>query len=707
MRSTQNQESADVTTVRHGTRPGPAGAHAPVGAGAPPGRTASDLFDVSWIRSALIVTICLKIAALVLAFDPLGLQAFDLPKALLSRAMEWILAGLCLLALLRFGTAVLPLTRLHLAVLAYVLAVAISGMTSESAYVSLYGEQGSYLGLTFAVDMAVLYFAVAIAFRHTADWISLAGCIIALALVTSLYGVVQYAGLDPIPWVQSSSIRPFSTLGNPNQFAHFLTIATGIAVGIALFARTTRLRVVAAGCCGLFVVAAGLTGARGGLLGLAVALMVALVLAWRGRGGRAPLAAILPGLLAVLVLAALVLASPAGQRLEEGPLADRVLQYEVALKAFADRPLLGYGPDQYQIGFIENRPPEAVPVLGVERPLWAHDFVLQAMVTTGLIGTAAMLVVIAMGTALLFATLGRAPAIAGPLLIAWIAYWMEALVTVSSASVDWLPWVVLGVCASVDGTRVRAIRRRTLAPVLRGVLVATACVGAVTGFTALRANHDAGSARLAMRANDPDRALAAASSAVHLDPGRADYWNWLGIANEALGRSDKAAAAYDAAVARSGYVATYWANVARARALGPAGADQTALALDAARHAIELDAYDPLIRRSVADTALILGDCDRALSEMLLAYKLTKGDLSYVADVDRPPLCVRDAPTAKQALTDALQVSEKAPLYASRAMLELRSNDLAAAQADAMRALELDRFNASARSVLEALGVEN
>ena len=424
--------------------------------GVTPGHAAapSDQFDGSWIRPAILGVVTLKIAGIVLVFDPVGLQSFDYPKSLFSRGTEWILVGLVLLAVLRFGTAVVPRTRLHVVVLLYVLAVAVSGLTAENTYVSLYGEQGSYLGLTFLGDMVVLYLALAVAVRRLADWLPVALTIIAVAVLASLYGIIQYAGADPIPWVTDPSIRPFSTLGNPNQLAHFLTVATGIGVGTALLAVRRRVRIAAALCCGLFLVTSELTGARAGLLGMAVVGTAAFLVHWRARPGGAPLRAALPGVLAAAVLAALALASPAGQRLAEGPLADRLLQYNVALRAFGDRPVFGYGPDQYQIGFIRNRPPEAVAILGVERPLWAHDFVLQALVTTGLVGAAALLVLIALGTAALWTTgMSRAPGIALPLLLAWIGYWSEALVTVSSASIDWFPWVALGIGAALVGRR--------------------------------------------------------------------------------------------------------------------------------------------------------------------------------------------------------------------------------------------------------------
>lgn len=691
-------------------------------------------YEDSWIRPAILTIVALKIAGLALVVDPVGLQAFDLPKSLWSRATEWVLAGLVLLALLRFGTGILPKTRLHVFVALYALVVAVSGLFAINTYISLFGEQDSYQGLTFLGDMAVLYLAVSIAYRDPADWRPIGLTILGVAVLSSGYAVVQRIGADPLLWPIDPAIRPFSTFGNPNQLAHFLGVATGVAIGVAIFDRERLIR-VAAGLCGLlFVVVAGLTGSRGGLLGLAVVLGTALVLVWRIRGAGLPRAAAIAALIdaallavwrirgaglpraaaiAVVLGAALVSVvvalSPAGERLLQAGVADRLALYRTALEAVRERPLLGYGPDQFEIAFLRHRLPELVGVLDRDgRHVWAHDFLLQALVTTGVAGALALLMLLAHGTASLWRALRRDPRVAAPVLLGWAAYWPIALVAVPSVSVDWFPWLSLGVAAALTGTRREPAPRRKLAPLARAVIMTAACAGALTGVAALRANHDVGVARAGVAASEPRRALDAAESAVRLDPARSDYWNWLGIANEANGRPSEAEAAYREAVRRSDYVAIYWANLARARASRAVESGTTSSAkaevFETLRRALEIDPYDSAVRRSYAHTALLFGECDLALDQILRAYALADGDVRTLADLDRAVACAVQAERARDALTDALAIREDAALHASVAVLALRAGDAAAARASATRAIELDPQNEAAREVLQVLG---
>src|SRR5207249_11892273 len=120
---------------------------------------------------------------ILLIFDVNGLQAFDFPKSLFSRAIEWLLLGVLVAAVIQHGTGIIPRTRLHLIAVGFVLAQAISGLFAENSYIALFGDRDRYLGLTFVIDMAVLYFAVAVGVRRGFDWAILAMGVGAASLI--------------------------------------------------------------------------------------------------------------------------------------------------------------------------------------------------------------------------------------------------------------------------------------------------------------------------------------------------------------------------------------------------------------------------------------------------------------------------------------------------------------------------------------------
>src|SRR5262249_305831 len=157
--------------------------------------------------------------------------------------LEWVMVGVIAAAVLRYGLGVIPRSPLHIPVVGFVLVSALSALVGVDPYVGLYGDWDRYLGLTFVVDMAVLYVAIAGAYRRCADW-ALLGAAIALSAALALaYALIQWLGLDPISWSDSPAPRPFSTFGNADHFGHVLSGLFGLAAGVAAFGRPIALRV--------------------------------------------------------------------------------------------------------------------------------------------------------------------------------------------------------------------------------------------------------------------------------------------------------------------------------------------------------------------------------------------------------------------------------------------------------------------------------
>jgi hypothetical protein len=568
--------------------------------------------------------VAFKVVVLVLFFDPAGSVPFDLPKSLASRALEWAEAGLVLGLLFTSGRAAVPRTRLHVAVLGVALVTATAAIFAAVPFVAVFGEQDRYLGLTYLLDMVVLYLAVAMAVRTDGDVGILLGAIVVAGVVDGGYAVMQTLGRDPFAWAADARGRPFATFGNPDQFGHFISVLFGVLVGAAVGATGPGRRAVAVASAVGTLGLAAIVATRGTLVGV-VAAAAGIVTAWRPT----PRAALAGLALSVLVLAAL-LVTPLGQRavatVQSGVLPDRIPLWAIAGRATLARPLLGYGPDNFRAAFVGNRTADSLAILGPGPQTSAHDWMLDTSAMTGLIGLAPVLVLVGLGTIELVRVARIRPAIGLALLGGWSAYWANGLVDVGSVAVGWYPWLAVGVAAALRGRRVAAAARPM--PRWLGVAIAIAvAVGIVTGSRAFIANEEVWASAQASHFGDVEAAVILADRAAARDGGRADYWNRLGLALESQGRLTEAAAAYRTAASRQPYEPVYWANVARALARGaPAGAvGAQDDAIAAARQAISVDPHTPFGHLVLAEIATRLGKCDLARSEAAEAAALQPG----------------------------------------------------------------------------------
>ncbi|MDQ2953122.1 MAG: hypothetical protein M3R54_12765, partial [Chloroflexota bacterium] len=91
-------------------------------------------FSRSTLQQLLVSLVAIKVAGLVLIFDAVGLQSFDLPKSLFGRAMEWLIAGALLIAVLRYGRSIVPRTPVHFAVVGILAVTALSALVAENSY---------------------------------------------------------------------------------------------------------------------------------------------------------------------------------------------------------------------------------------------------------------------------------------------------------------------------------------------------------------------------------------------------------------------------------------------------------------------------------------------------------------------------------------------------------------------------------------------
>ena len=566
---------------------------------------------------------------LVVVFDPRGDIAFDLPKSLASRAIEWTIGAVLILALLRYGRAILPRSRLSAVVGGFAAVSVLAALVAAEPYIAIFGEQDRYLGLTYLADMVFLYVAVAVAVRTVRDAAMLLGAIAVAGVIAGGYAVVQALGADPFRWAADPRTRPFATFGNPDPLGHFMSVLFGLALG-AMFAATRRRRAVFAAAAAAVLGIAALVATRGTLLGVGAALVSVVAVRRPTRRGW------LVGAAAAVGIAATLLVTPLGQRtiaaLQPGTLPDRVPLYEIAARATLSRPLLGYGPDNFRAGFVTNRTVESLATFDPRPQTSAHNALLDAATTTGLIGLAALLILITVGTAELVGLARAHPEVGLPLLVGWSAYWANSLVDVGSVAVGWFPWAALGIAAALRSNRPVAAKRRV--PRLVGAaIVIVAIVGAATGARTFVANEESWAAAEASQLGDADTAIVLADRAAARDGGRAENWNRLGLALETQRRWSDAAAAYRVAAARERYEPLFWANLARALArvalAGQPRAQDEAIA--AAREATVVDPNSPLGHVVLAEIATTFGRCDLARSAAARAAALEAGHADLVS----------------------------------------------------------------------------
>ena len=392
------------------------------------------------LRNVLLIAIAAGILLVLLM--PLIVNAppliptyfpFIVGKALFFRMMVEIIFGLWLVLIFRFPEFRLPrswlVTILSLYLLAALLA-AFFGVSFTRSFWSTYERMEGVLNL---LHWFAFVLVVASVVRKTKYWRWLLTANLAVGLFVAFIGIAQYYGVKVVSYIEQKQ-RIDSTLGNPVYVG--AVMAVNIMMALALLAHTFETEGTAVAeqtrsgkkkrrpqrsepdgiplvwfqrlffviVIGVDLWALVLAGARGAFFGLAaglIAFTVAYVLWGRIRFVRlAGLAAV-----AVLVLIGVLLAVGINSKFVRETLAPNVplvqemvnftspessvpkrwTAVRMALRGFTDKPVFGWGPENFSI-IYDRYVPKTAFERGPESFDEPHSKPVEELATKGIVG---------------------------------------------------------------------------------------------------------------------------------------------------------------------------------------------------------------------------------------------------------------------------------------------------------------------------------
>lgn len=369
------------------------------------------------------------------------LYPFSVGKALYARVLIAVVFGLWAVLALAKPRWRPRRSALLAALAAGLVAAALSAFFGVSPQQSWWSSYERMLGVVDAAHWAAFALVVSSVARSWEDWTRLLNLNLAIGLCVSLLAIARYLAPElplPIPRTEGYWPRIGASAGNPIPLGAYLQAIALLAMGFLVRSRCTatvsapargagraarrskqaaaqpasgegrglRLFWAVTAVCALAGVS--LTGSLGAFTGLAGGLGSACALyALFGRARRSRrrgLAGL--GALAALVFAlalVLVLRGPAGgDPAFDNPMLERATSteeigvsagnrlriWESGLKGFAERPLLGWGPENY---FVASARHISTPQRRARVQYHAHNQPIEEAVGKGAIGLAAWL----------------------------------------------------------------------------------------------------------------------------------------------------------------------------------------------------------------------------------------------------------------------------------------------------------------------------
>lgn len=574
-----------------------------------------------------------------LLFTQATIEHFEFVKflGLITTALMLLAIGAITLPYLRWNEIRDELGQpLLLAGLAFVASSLLSTIASADGRTSFFGHHENYGGFVTILTWWLLFTAACILVRTSHQMQLMLFAVIFSAAGVTAYGLLQLAKLDPLVWSNASKIdgyvRPFSTMGHANFLGAWLVLAIPIVLMLAR-GRWRFALIGLAAAMGLLLV---MTMSRGAWLGVIIAAIVALCFLQRNKSRFRTQTLVIAGGVSVCVLLGLLLfnesirvvvLSRSKQFLND---AGRMEIWSAAGAMFAERPVLGTGPDTFHhhcgrhcgVAFWEHS-------WGFT-PTRAHNEFLHIAATQGVVGILAA-VCILMALVISFRRAWRLHSEQRRLLTAIAASISGFFVT----EMFGFTVIASGSLAVVASAMIARLAHQPIVQPPRMVtkvhwLWRFAQLGAVACclltfvhlvIDPLRADLNSSAASVA---RSPSEATRLHQEAVRLCPRAPLYWNRYAGFMEERGRWE-----HDAAVRESSYRAAefaflnatrrepgngyHWAGLGRTRAeLAKLGKADPQSAYTAFEAALRCDPSIAFFYVDASQAALQLGDAERA-----------------------------------------------------------------------------------------------
>lgn len=337
---------------------------------------------------------------------------FIVPKILLFRSLTvLIVAGYALLLATKDKDYWPKTTPLTIAVFTFLISFTLSTLFGVDSYHSFWDNHERMLGLFTIFHYIAYFFICSQVFKTWSDWKWALRIFLVAGSLVMLIGCMQIA--DPNFLLNGGSPRIISTLGNAiyvGGYGLFL-----LFVATLLFLKDTNIVWRWAEVGGAFLAIIGLfySGTRGSMLGLAVGLGVMLlsyviVLKEYPRTryalvGLAMFSVIAIGLLYVNRGSQFVKSQYSLNHLFNTSLSEltggaRVIAWGVAIESWKEKPIFGWGPNNFFYAFNKHYNPQSLDYGYGET--WfdnAHNIILNTMAVQGAFGIVSYLAIFIVG----------------------------------------------------------------------------------------------------------------------------------------------------------------------------------------------------------------------------------------------------------------------------------------------------------------------
>lgn len=281
----------------------------------------------------------------------------------------------------------------------YILALILSTIFSVNSYLSFWGDAERMMGLFGILHFFALFLAGTSIFKEKKDLKLMLNVFLGISSLICIYGIAQRLGITNI---KPGEVRIVATVGNAGILAAYLIFGLFLSAYSALIEKKNNFKIIYGFLFLLHLIAVFLTGTRGAYLGIIIGFLFSFfIILPRLRNKKILQKSIFGGIILIIILYGFLFINQNKDwvnnnsglyRLTHFSLSDvtaktRLMSWDWGLKGFKEKPILGYGLEQYAIPYNKYFSSEYYNY-AASKPYFdrAHNIVIEFLATLGIFG---------------------------------------------------------------------------------------------------------------------------------------------------------------------------------------------------------------------------------------------------------------------------------------------------------------------------------
>lgn len=421
-------------------------------------------------KESLLPTI-IKTGIFIILFLPLFVEKhflfpFVFPKTIAFR----ILVEILLVCSLYFGLYEkkyqLKFTKTHILIMLFVGIMCLSSILGSNPYRSFWSSIERSEGILTWIHLVLFFFIIAFFFRTKKEWNELLNTALFAGALQSLYALGQYFNASFA--LKTSGERIGGSIGNPSFLAAYLLFIIFIAAFLYFEKSTRKYKFFYIALIVTDIFLLWQTQTRGAIIGLMAGTLIVLLVYARSSRSKISKIIFIGTICFFIATSIFIFVNKNAQwmknystlnRLASISKSDvsarnRLIVWKVGVNAFFERPMLGWGYENFYIAFNKHFDPSLTEDIG-SHPWYdrAHNVVVEILVTIGLFGFIVFMLIFFWMIKIFWQSQKEgivSQASAGALIAVIVAYGIQNLFVFDTLSSYIMLFVLLGLCAHLE-----------------------------------------------------------------------------------------------------------------------------------------------------------------------------------------------------------------------------------------------------------------